>query len=356
MQLRLSNKKAAALLLKWFEKNARDLPWRRTKDPYAIWVSEIMLQQTQVDVVKSYYRRFLKRFPTVRRLALARQDTVLKLWEGLGYYARARNLHQMAKIIVRDFGGQIPHEKKILQALPGIGPYTAGAIASIAFNVDEIVIDGNVRRALCRLYRIRENPASGKVQKQLDSLARGLLPAGRAGAFNQAFMELGATICTPRNPDCHACPLSLMCMAKKHNEQEKIPHRVRRKPLPRKIAAVAVIYQNGKILIDKRQPDGLLGGLWEFPGGKVKKGESLKTALRREIKEELGITIRDIHPLMTVRHTYSHFSVTLHVFRCAHASKTPKCRTCMEYKWVFPKQLKNFAFPAANQKIIAALQ
>ena len=342
-------------LLAWFDKNARDLPWRRTRDPYAIWVAEIMLQQTQSDTVKPYYQKFLKRFPTVRRLAKARLDDVLKVWEGLGYYSRARNLHLAAGRIVRDFGGRVPQVRDDLLKLPGVGRYTAGAIASIAFNQDEPVVDGNVTRVLCRLFRIRQDPRSSGTQKRLWRLAEELLPSGKARLFNQAMMELGATVCLPRNPRCDECPLGRMCGAKAHGEQEKLPRRVRKKPLPRHTVVVAVIYKNGKILIDKRKPGGLLGGLWELPGGKVAKGESLKAALLREVREELGVRVRVVRPLVTVQHSYSHFSVTLHAFVCDYESGRPRCVGCVDYKWVLPKQLDKYAFPAANTKIFAAL-
>ncbi len=355
MQLDPRYKKAPALLLRWFGANARDLPWRRTRDPYAIWVAEIMLQQTQSATVKPYFHRFLTQFPTVRHLARARLDAVLKLWEGLGYYSRARNLHRAAQKIVREFDARLPQTKQDLLTLPGVGLYTAGAIASIAFCRDEPLVDGNVTRVLCRLFRIRRDPRSGKVRGKLWRLAEALLPAGRAGSFNQALMELGATVCLPRGPRCPVCPLRRICSAREHGEQEKLPIRARKKPLPRHKVVVGVIYKNGRILIDKRKPSGLLGGLWEFPGGKVRMGESLEAALSREVREELGITVRILRPLATVQHSYSHFSVTLHAFECAYAAGTPKCRTCVDYKWVHPKQLKNFAFPAANKKIMAAL-
>jgi A/G-specific adenine glycosylase len=345
----------AVWLLAWFRKNARDLPWRRTKDPYAIWVAEIMLQQTQSDTVKPYYAKFLKRFPTLRHLAKARLDDVLKVWEGLGYYSRARNLHLAAGRIVRDFGGRVPQLRDDLLKLPGVGLYTAGAIASIAFNRDEPVVDGNVTRVLCRLFRIRQDPRSSGTQKRLWRLAEELLPSGKARLFNQAMMELGATVCLPRNPHCNDCPLGRMCGAKAHDEQEKLPRRVRKRPLPRHTAVVAVIYKNRKILIDKRQPGGLLGGLWELPGGKVEKGESLEAALLREVREESGVKVRILRPLVTVEHAYSHFSVTLHAFECAHVSGKPKCHTCVDYRWVLPGQLKKYAFPAANKKIFASL-
>ena len=348
-------KKVPTLLLRWFEQHARDLPWRRTRDPYAIWIAEIMLQQTQSDTVKPYYHRFLTRFPTVRHLARARLDSVLKVWEGLGYYCRARNLHRAAQKIVREFAGRLPQTKQELLGLPGVGLYTAGAIASIAFGRDEPLVDGNVTRVLCRLFGIHENPRFANVRKNLWNLAEKLLPSGKAGAFNQALMELGATVCLPRSPQCDICPLGRICSARKHGEQEKLPIRVMKKPLPRYKVAVAVIYKNGRILIDKRKPDGLLGGLWEFPGGKVRKDESLEAALSREVREELGVTIRILRPLATVQHSYSHFSVTLHAFECAYAAGKPRCHTCVDYKWVHPEQLRNFAFPAANKKIIAAL-
>jgi A/G-specific adenine glycosylase len=355
MQLDPRYKKVSTLLLRWFGQHARDLPWRRTRDPYAIWVAEIMLQQTQSDTVKSYYNRFLSQFPTVRHLARAKLDGVLKMWEGLGYYSRARNLHRAAKEIVHKFAGRLPQTKQELLSLPGVGLYTAGAIASIAFGRDEPLVDGNVIRVLCRLFRIRRDPRSGKVRRHLWGLAETLLPLGKAGAFNQATMELGATVCLPRSPRCQECPLGRICSAKEHSEQEKLPIRAKKKPLPRYKVAVAVIYKNGRILIDKRRPEGLLGGLWEFPGGKVRKGESLEAALSRELREELGITVRILRPLATVQHAYSHFSVTLHAFECAYLAGTPTCHTCVDYKWVLPKQLKNFAFPAANKKIMTAL-
>ncbi|UCD00099.1 MAG: A/G-specific adenine glycosylase [Phycisphaerales bacterium] len=348
-------KKVSALLLRWFDKNARDLPWRRTTDPYAIWVAEIMLQQTQVDTVKPYYDRFLDRFPTVRRLARARPDSVLKMWEGLGYYCRARNLHRAAASIVRDFDGHIPHARDELLTLPGVGLYTAGAIASIAFNRDEPVVDGNVTRVLCRLFRIRQDPRSSRIRKRLWHLAGELLPAGKARPFNQAMMELGATVCLPRRPLCQVCPLRRLCSANEHGEQEKLPRRASKKPLPRHKVVVAVIYRKGRILIDKRKPDGLLGGLWEFPGGKVRSGESLEAALRREVREELGVEVRIVRPLVTVQHSYSHFAIALHAFECTHASGRPRCRGCVDFKWVLPQQLKNYAFPAANKKIFAAI-
>lgn len=343
-------------LLAWYAAGARDLPWRRSRDPYAIWVSEIMLQQTQVETVRPYYERFLRRFPTVERLARARLDTVLKLWEGLGYYSRARNMHSAARQIVTRYDGQLPRTKDELLSLPGIGNYTAGAIASIAFGGREPVVDGNVTRVLCRLFRIRTEPSQNETRKQLWQLAEALLPTKRVGDFNQALMELGSEVCLPRKPLCADCPLREVCQAKQHGEQALIPARKPRKSIPSYTVVVGVIYDRcGRVLIDKRKPEGLLGGLWEFPGGKQEPGESLETALQREVREELGIRIQIIRPLIVVDHAYSHFRIRLHAFECRHVSGTPRCISCSEAKWIAPASLKRYAFPAANSKIIAAL-
>ena len=342
-------------LLQWFDGHARDLPWRGTRDPYAIWVSEIMLQQTRVQTVKPYYQRFLKRFPTVEKLARARIDTVLKLWEGLGYYSRARNLHRAAREIVARCEGRLPATRDELVTLPGIGSYTAGAIASIAFGRREPVVDGNVTRVLCRLFCIHADPKRTDVQKQLWSLATSLLPRTRAGDHNQALMELGSEICLPRNPRCDECPLVRTCEARRRGEEASLPVKRPRKELPTVTVAVGVIYRDGLILIDKRKPDGLLGGLWEFPGGKKEPGESLRDALHREVREELGIRIEVKRSFMVVHHAYSHFRVRLHVFECAFVSGKPRCRSCTAFKWVRPSDLRRYAFPAANQRIIQSL-
>jgi A/G-specific adenine glycosylase len=343
-------------LLRWFGRQARDLPWRRTRDPYAIWISEIMLQQTRVRTVTPYYERFMQHFPTVQSLARARIDTVLKLWEGLGYYSRARNLHRAAREIESRFEGHIPETREELLSLPGIGAYTAGAIASIAFGRREPLVDGNVIRVLCRVFRIRENPKEAAVQKRIWSIAENLLPARRPGDFNQALMELGSEICLPRTPLCDECPLRKVCQARLRGEQTELPIRVRKKPVPFYAVVVGLVERHGRILIDKRRPEGLLGGLWEFPGGKVQPGESLEEALGREISEEIGIRIRVDAPIAIVDHAYSHFRIRMHAFRCTYISGTPQCLGCDDLKWVWPRDLDRYAFPAANNKIIRALR
>jgi A/G-specific adenine glycosylase len=343
-------------LLDWFAESAQDLPWRRTKDPYAIWISEIMLQQTRVPTVVPYYQRFLTRFPTVKQLARARVDTVIKLWEGLGYYSRARNLHQAAKEIVARFGGRLPQSREELLALPGIGRYTAGAVASIAFGRREPLVDGNVTRVLCRIFRLKSNPKESAVQNKIWAIAEKLVPEGHAGQFNQALMELGREVCLPRHPRCGDCPANRLCEARRYGEQDALPTRVSKRQLPFHTVTVGVIYRSGRILIDQRKPEGLLGGLWEFPGGKKRRGESLETALRREVREELAVTIRVGRPLAVVDHTYSHFRVRIHAFECTYVSGTPHCVACADFKWVRPRDLGRYAFPAANKKIIEILR
>ena len=349
-------KQIQAALMAWFKRNRRDLPWRRSRDPYAIWVSEIMLQQTRAGAAAAYFRRFLRRLPNVRALAGARIGQVLKAWEGLGYYARARNMHRAARQIAADFGGRLPTAPAELRKLPGIGRYTAGAIASIAFGLDEPVLDGNVTRVLCRLFRIREDPKSARTRKKLWSLARRLIPPGEAGLFNQAMMDLGAIVCIPSRPRCAICPLRRLCRARQHDEQDKLPRKAKRRPLPHETLVAAVIWKAGRILIDRRKDEGLLGGLWEFPGGKVEGGESLAAALRREVREELAVRVAIQRPLVTVEHAYTHFRITLHAFECRYVSGRPQSRTCAAWRWVRPEQLDEFAFPRANHKIIAALR
>jgi len=314
-----------------------------------------MLQQTQVKTVQPYFRRFIERFPTVDSLARASLDSVLKAWEGLGYYTRARNLHRAATTVVKDFGGKLPADVKELRKLPGIGTYTAGAIASIAFGADEPVLDGNVTRVLCRAFCVGQNPRLAATRKRLGRLAESLIPPGKAGAFNQALMDLGATVCTPRRPSCPRCPLKSLCLARARGLQAKLPKSPARKPLPHYEIAAGVVRRRGRVLIDQRHNDGLLGGLWEFPGGKVRPGETPPAAAVREIREEVGIEAKVTAPLTVVRHAYSHFRITMHVFLCRHVAGRARPLQCQAVRWVAPGELDEYAFPAANRKVVAAL-
>ncbi|MDW8228190.1 MAG: A/G-specific adenine glycosylase, partial [Anaerolineales bacterium] len=279
-------------LLAWYEKHARSLPWRNVSDPYAIWISEVMLQQTRVEAVIPYFERWMKRFPTVADLAAAPEQDVLALWEGLGYYRRARNLHQAARIIMAKYGGQIPRELSALRRLPGVGRYTAAAIASIAYGLDVATLDGNLKRVLARLFNIEEPVDTPAGEKRLWALAEQHLPRGRAGDYNQALMDLGATLCLPRAPRCPLCPVNEFCQARALGVQESRPVRQPKKETPHYTVTAAVIRRNGRVLLAQRPSRGLLGGLWEFPGGKVEPGESLPEALRREIREELAVDIQ----------------------------------------------------------------
>ncbi|MCH8157887.1 MAG: A/G-specific adenine glycosylase [Nitrospinae bacterium] len=348
-------------LLAWYDKTKRDLPWRKTSDPYRIWVSEIMLQQTQVKTVLPYYGRWMKAFPTVEKLASASERKVLKLWEGLGYYSRARNLKKAAGIVAREMNGRVPNTVEGLLSLPGIGKYTAGAIASIAFGLRAPVLDGNVKRVLSRLFRLNTNGSAS--EKRLWQAAEDLLPEKRTGDFNQSLMELGATVCTPKSPDCSQCPLRASCTANIKGDVELFPPAKRRVPAKKIEVSAAVILKNGKVYIQQRAKDGLMGGLWEFPGGKREKGETPEECLKREIREELGIGVTLLKKIMTVKHSYTQFRVTLHVFHCRlNTGTSPQGRGrlrptgCEQWKWVAPDKLNTYPFPAANVKIVKYLE
>jgi A/G-specific adenine glycosylase len=344
-------------LLTWFAAHKADLPWRQRRDAYAVWISEIMLQQTQVSTVIPYFNRFMAHFPTVQALASASLDEVLKTWEGLGYYSRARNLHRTAQMIVTQYGGEFPADPLLLQKLPGIGRYTAGAIASLAFGVDAAVLDGNVIRVLTRLFDIAEDVGQSATRRMLWKLAEDLLPAGRSGAWNEALMELGRLICTAPTPHCQACPLQTHCLAASHSTQRDRPVKRARPRTPHYDVTAAVTRRDdGRILIARRPPQSMLGGLWEFPGGKREPGESLRECLRREIREELGIEIEVGEQIGTVRHAYTHFRITLYVFACRHLSGEPRAIGCDEWAWVTLDEIDRFAFPVTDQKIVAMLR
>ncbi len=346
-------------ILTWYAASARDLPWRATKDPFRIWVSEIMLQQTQVDTVIPYYRRFLRQFPTLKALAAADIDDVLKCWEHLGYYARARNLHKAAGVVLRDHGGRLPQTAETLAALPGVGRYTAAAIASIAFGQDAAALDGNIRRVLCRIFRVQADPRESETQQRLWALAADLLPPGRAGDFNQALMDLGATVCTPRSPSCDCCPVTIQCQARRHRQQDELPKPAQKKTVPHYRVAVGIIHGKatnaGRILMAKRKADALLGGLWEFPGGKIKRGESPADAAAREIAEEIGIKVKVGARAALVRHAYSHFHVTIEAFHCRHVSGRPRAIACDKIRWVCPQDIRRLAIPKASDKILRSI-
>ena len=346
----------AARLLRWYAANRRRLPWRGKKSPYQVWVSEIMLQQTRVDAVVPYYRRWMKRFPTVRSLALASQRDVLRQWEGLGYYARARNLHQSAKIVVRQYRGRLPSRRQDLLALPGIGDYTAGAISSIAFGLDEPVLDGNVRRVLARAFAVAERADSSVGTAILHELAVANLPPGRAGDFNQALMDLGATVCLPARPRCGICPLAPVCEANRLGMQDRFPVLRPRNRIPHLVLGAVVALDRERALIARRQSQGLLGGMWEFPnaslGSQARLADPLESQFVKELHKSYGLRLGSHRPLVTIQHAYSHFRVTVHAYRCTIAPF--HVRPGM--RWTSIRDLSRFPMGKVDRQIADKLQ
>jgi A/G-specific adenine glycosylase len=306
-------------LLEWFDSARRELPWRRTSDPYRIWISEVMLQQTQVERVAGaagYYERFLRLFPTVEALAAATLDDVLKAWEGLGYYARARALHAAARIVVIEYGGRLPTTEVDLARLPGFGPYTAAAVASIAFGERTAALDVNALRVLARLFRVEGPVTSAATRKRLGTLGQNLVDPNRPGDFNAAMMELGALVCRPRRPRCLLCPLAEVCAARASGDPERWPERAPPVERPVVHASCGIVRRRGKLLVVRRPDRGLLGGLWEFPGGRCLDGERAEAACARGVLEKTGVRVEPAVPLGIVHHTFSHFRVVLHAFSC----------------------------------------
>ena len=343
-------------LVAWFDGDPRDMPWRRTDDPYRIWLSEVMLQQTRVDQARPYYERFVAAFPTVETLAAADLDEVLRLWEGLGYYSRARNLHKAARRVVETFGGRIPDTYDAISTLPGVGPYTAAAVLSIAFGRPHAVLDGNVIRVLTRVFTIKDEISKSRTRKQLQHLADALLDPSRPGDFNQAMMELGATICTPKTPRCPSCPLRTVCGAFVAGTPEAFPVKKKKAPVPHYDVAAGLLFNDDdQLLIQRRPEDKMLGGLWEFPGGKREPGESMEETCRRELREELGIEVEIEELFGTVSHAYTHFKITMYAFRCRIRAGTPHSREGLPLRWVSMPELTDYAFPRANRRLINAL-
>lgn len=351
------NTAATRRLLKWFARHRRDMPWRERRTPYRVWVSEVMLQQTRVDQMEPYYLRFMRRFPSLKKLAEAPLDDVLKCWEGLGYYTRARQLHRTAKIVCDQYRGRFPRDIKTLERLPGLGPYTAAAVACLAMGADEPMVDGNVIRVVSRLIAACEPADTAAVRRRIRAFVSEHLPRGRGGDFNEAMMELGALVCTPSGPSCEACPLESVCVARMQGRPEAYPVRRAARPLPHKIVGAAVIRdRRGRMLIARRREQGMLGGLWEFPGGTVEPGESMPECIRRELYEEMRIRIEVDKPLIVVHHAYSHFTIDLHAWHARILRGRPHCVECSDYAWVTMEEIQRYAFSRADLKIIEALK
>lgn len=344
-------------LLPWFTARRRDLPWRRRRTPYRVWVAEIMLQQTRADTVAGYYPRFLRRFPSMRALAQAPRAEVLKAWEGLGYYARARRLHETAIRLVRERGGRLPQTLEELRALPGVGSYTAAAIGSLAFGLDAAAVDGNIARVLARLAALPGDPRAPAVRRRIQTLADSLLVPGRAGDCNEALMELGATLCAPRAPRCGECPLQAVCKAHARGRTGLFPQRRPRRRVPHKVVGAAVtVNRCGEVLVAQRPETSMLGGLWEFPGGTLEPGETMQACIARELQEELGVQVRVGPRLVRVAHAYSHFTIDLHAHWARIQKGRPRAIHCAAFRWLKPHALREPAFSAADLKIVQALE
>jgi A/G-specific adenine glycosylase len=337
--------KLSRMLLDWYYKHGRTLPWRDHPDSYAIWVSEIMLQQTRVETVIPYFEKWMRLFPDVGTLANADGQEVLNAWEGLGYYSRARNLHKAAKITVEKFKGQLPRDLAALRSLPGIGRYTVGAIASMAFGMDEPTLDGNLRRVFARLFDVVEFADSPAGEKILWELAAQYLPKGEAGDYNQSLMDLGATICLPKNPRCLLCPLMDICEACKKGTQELRPVLKPKKAIPHYIHSAAVILRRGRVLLAQRLPDGLLGGMWEFPNGRIEDNSS--KAMNKALNDVYGLRVKMKDEIGIIKHAYTHFKVTVHAFHCELVINPKK----ESLKWVKVIELNDYPMGKVDRQI-----
>ena len=342
-------------LIKWYTKNQRQLPWRVDKNPYPIWVAEIMLQQTRVETVIPYFNRWMAEFPNIETLAKAPRDEVLKLWEGLGYYRRAHAMHETANLLIHEYEGEFPHEIDKLIRLPGIGPYTASAIASFAFGQDVLTIDGNIKRVMSRWIDLELDPGSSEGEEILRAWATETMPLDHSAEYNQALMDIGASFCSVSNPACEACPLNKWCLAFKRGTQELRPIRSPKGPTPSHTAAAAILFRNDCVLIGRRPEGKLLGGLWEFPGGKQEPDESIEACLVREIEEELGITIEVGLKLGTFHHAYTHFKITVHAFFSTAIAGDPIPHDHTELAWVPPTELDQYPMGKVDRSIATEL-
>ena len=343
-------------LLDWFSRYQRDMPWRNTGDPYRIWVSEVMLQQTQVKKVVDYYEKFIARFPSVQDLAAAPLQDVLKVWEGLGYYARARNLHKAAQVIVNELDGEVPTDYATFRKLPGVGDYSAAAVQSIAFDAPYAAVDGNIKRVLARLFLMDAPINDAKSAKLFQQKADALLEPNEPGLFNQALMELGAVLCRPQSPACLVCPVNLFCEAFHTTRQAEFPKRRETKSTPEHHLAVGVIYNAaGEVLLTQRQLDGLLGGLWEFPGGRIAEGETAEDACVRNIAEVVNLSVTNVRYLTRVRHAFTHFKIVVEVFQCDYQAGEVVLNGPLDAKWVAVQSLSDYPLPRATHKFLGEL-
>jgi A/G-specific adenine glycosylase len=349
-------RKAAQALLDWYDHNRRHLPWRRRRDPYAILVAEVMLQQTRVDTVVPYYERWMRAFPTLKELAAAEEQAVLREWEGLGYYRRAHNLLALARCVLTEHNGRLPATAAELQRLPGVGRYTAAAVGAIAYDQPALALDGNLRRVLARWLDYAGDVRSSDGERALREGGEILLAAGRPGDVNQALMDLSSAVCLPRQPRCAACPMSGGCRSRRRGVQHERPRRSPSKPTPMHVAAAGVIWRDDKVLLGRRPQGKLLGGMWEFPGGKAEAGESIDQTLRRELREELGVEIVLGEPVGHFSHAYTHFRIEVYAFECHLAKGEPELLEHTQLAWRRPSSLGRLPMGKIDRSIARVLQ
>ncbi|NOZ62787.1 MAG: A/G-specific adenine glycosylase [Calditrichaeota bacterium] len=343
-------------LLQWYKKNRRLLPWRKTSDFYSIWVSEVMLQQTQVVKVIDYYQRFLEQFPNVKTLAEAELEKTLRLWQGLGYYARARNLHRAAQILLDEYDGRAPNSVSDFKKLPGVGEYIAAAVYSLAKGTPLPAIDGNVKRVFARIFEIAEPMTNSAGERAVNQAVRLVFDDRCPGEFNQAMIELGALICKPRNPRCDDCPLSPFCASFANSTQQDFPRKKNKNPIPERRLAVGVILNEGKFLLVRRNPFGLLGGFWEFPGGKIEAAETAADACARQIQAKCGIAVTVGENIGVVKHSYSHFKIVVQIFLCQPVVAKLVLRDHDDFVWVNFVESRELPIHGAHLKIIEILK
>lgn len=340
-------------LLKWYRAAARALPWRATRDPYRIWLSEVLLQQTRVETALPYYLRLVTRFPNVAALAAAPFPELLRLWSGLGYYTRARHLHRAARLIVQHHRGLLPRNADAWSKLPGIGPYTAGAIASIAFGECVPAVDGNVLRVLARLT-FEEGALDARLtRQQLTRHAAELLDPRSPGCFNQALMELGAQLCVPRRPKCTLCPLHRWCAARQAGAQDRLPVRRRRAAAPEIHFAAGLVQRADCLLVIRRPPAGALGDFWTLPAIALTNGQKAQNALRRRLRDLVGAPVRVAAQLATVRHDFTHRRLRVHVFACQTPGRGPSPLKTPDVRWVTRNELERLPHAALDRKLFA---
>ena len=342
-------------LLSWFDANSRKLPWRVSYSPYQVWISEIMLQQTQVKTMLPYFHRWMARFPDVPSIAKAPEDEMLRFWEGLGYYARARNIRKAAQVMVTEYDGEVPDDFDSVRKLPGIGRYTAGAIMSFAFNADYPAPDANAGRILARVFDIAHPSGSKEFAETVWRTASNILPPGRARDFNQALMDLGSLVCLSNEPSCAGCPLSCCCAAFRKGLIGDRPVKARKKTTAHIVRAAAIMVSEGRVLIRKRPETGLMPNLWELPGGEVPEGKSPEQALRHIWLDELGIRLGPMESVCVIKHSHTSFRVTLHAFWCGGDNLAPGLADkAAQHRWATMNELEKLAFPSAHRRIIGA--